>query len=221
MIDGIKGPGVSTEAESKVEAIGPYSFRQGPGGQRLTDDSVLLADFALPLTARDSVMDLGTATGAIPLMLAWKSPAARIVGVEVTGALAGTARRNVSENGLSERIEIIEGDWRGVRDIFAPGSFTTVVSNPPYLKAGSSRPSPDPARAAARSEVYGTLEDLLDAAAYLLAPGGRASFVFTVERLTEMTAGLRQRGLQPVRLEYVRSRPDAPPRVFLVEARGG
>ncbi|MFQ5465110.1 MAG: tRNA1(Val) (adenine(37)-N6)-methyltransferase [Thermodesulfobacteriota bacterium] len=216
-----KGPGVSTRAKSRVEAIGPYSFRQAPGGQRLTDDSVLVADFALPLTAADSVIDLGTAAGAIPLMLAWKSPAARIVGVEVTGGPARTARRNVAENGLAERVEIIEGDWRGVRDIFAPGSFTSVVSNPPYRRAGSSRPSPDPARAAARSEVYGTLADLLDAAAYLLAPEGKASFVFTVERSSEMTAGLRQRGLQPVRLEYVRSKPDAPARVFLVEARRG
>lgn len=211
-----QGPGAAAE---EAEALGPFSFTQPPGGQRLTGDTLLLSDFALPLAAPDRVIDLGTAAGAIPLIFAWKSPAGHIVGVEVMEGPAEQARKNVEANALAGRVDIIEADWRDLPGRFPRGSFDVVVANPPYRSAASTRVSPDKVRAAARSELYGTLGDLVEVTEYLLAPSGRACFVFIVDRKAEMLRELEARGLVPARLKYVHPAGDEPARLFLVECR--
>lgn len=208
----------SVSADETVEELGPYFFIQKKPGHRLTVDSVLLTDFLPQIKKTDSVIDLGTGTGAIALMLAYKTPAARIVGVEVDPASAQIARRNVSVNGLLERVTIIEGDYRDLKDRYSEGAFEVVVSNPPYVKSGSGRISPYRGRDAARSELFGGLADLVEAAAYLAGPTGRVYFVFPVERLFEMLGEIRQRGLRTGRLRFVHTDKVKRAKIFLIEA---
>lgn len=214
-----KGPEVSAEEDVTVETLGPYCFIQSGRGQRLTQDTVLLAEFILPLKADDRVIDIGTSTGGVPLILAWKSAARKITGVEVMPGIARVAERNVEINGLRGRVEVVEKDFRVLKDAYPEGAFTVVASNPPYRKANSSRISPDLERAAARSDILGSLDELLNTASYLLAPEGRACFVFTTERFFEMNDGLRKWGLMPTRLRFVHTKEGHPTRLFLVEAR--
>jgi tRNA1Val (adenine37-N6)-methyltransferase len=204
--------------ELTVEDLGPYKFFQPRLGHRLTNDPILLVDFLPELNEKDPVMDLGTGAGVIPLLLAWKTKARAITGVEVQAEEAAIARRNVEENGLQDRISILNRDFRGLPGVFPEGAFPVVISNPPYVKAGSGRVSPDKNRAAARGEVFGTLTDLVDVSRYLAGTDGRIFYIFTVLRLDEMLTELKRAGLRARRIKFVHTGPDKEARLFLIEA---
>lgn len=205
-----------------LERLGPYFFLQRKAGHKLTGDSVELAEFAAPsLDETDTVIDIGTGTGAIPLMLAWKSRAGRITGVEIDGEAARTARKNVEANALSGRVGIMDRDFRELRECFPEGSFTAVISNPPYGKAGAGRISPVRERAAARAELHGGLADLVSISAYLTGGKGRVFFVFPTARLQEMLSELGKYGLRPTRLRFLGEEQGRTPRLFLIEAGSG
>lgn len=207
--------GFDPETET-VEELGPFLFMQEKRGQRLTGDPVMLVDFVLPLREGDRVIDLGTGTGAIPLLLSWKAPGARVTGVEVMAGPAAVASRNVEANGLARSVEIVRADFRELE--YPAGSFDLVVSNPPYVKAGSGRTGPDPVRTAARSEVHGGLRDLVRVSAHLAGGTGSVCCVYPVKRLDEMLCEFSSAGLRPVRLRFVHPGPGRAAELFLVEA---
>ena len=188
---------------------------------RLGTDSVLLADFVRPGGAKRGI-DLGCGGGILGLLLLCRSGKLHMTGLELRPDAAALGRENLERNGLSGRGEILTGDIREHRSLFAPGSFDLAVSNPPYFPAGSGGVSPDPARAAARGEESCTLSQLCEAASWLLHTGGRFCLVHRPERLSELFVCMSQNGLEPKRLREVCSRPGAAPSLILAEGlRGG
>lgn len=211
--------GVHDERAETIERLGPYLFIQKKSGHRLTGDSVSLVDFMLPRGGDGPVIDLGTGNGAIPLLIAWKTAARRIEGVEIDGDMAAVAKRNVEANGLASRITIVERDWRELMEVYPEGSFSAVVSNPPYLKAGTGRISPVKERAKARSEAFGGLNALLKVSAHLAGNLGRVFYVFPCSRYDEMFLEMKKAGLEAGMVRIVHAVPEKPPKVFLVEAK--
>lgn len=211
-----------TLEDETVEELGPYLFIQKKTGHRLTVDSVLLADFLPPLKDTDSVIDIGAGTGAIPLLLSFKTPVRTIVAVEVDKAAADAARRNAEANGLGSRIKVLESDFRDLKAVYPQeGAFSVVVTNPPYIKAGSGRLSPHKGRDAARSEMFGGLTDLIGISRHLAGKKGRFYAVYPVLRLIEMLRELRKTGLSVGRLRFVHTSPKKAARLFLIEAGEG
>ncbi len=200
--------------------LGGLKIIQRKDGYRFSLDPVLLCAFSR-VARQETVVDLGTGSGIIPLLLARQTDAARIIGVERQPALADRARRSVQLNGLEGRIRIIEADLRQVRDLLAAESAQVVVANPPFRKADSGRLSPRSERAQARHEVAGGLADFIAAAAFLLGTGGRCYLVYLAERLAELLEGLRRAGLEPKRLRCIHSRVGETARLVLVESRRG
>lgn len=96
-------------------------------------DAVLLADFATG-APNGSVIDLGTGTGVIPMLMQARGKGRHFTGLEVQAYSADMARRSVQMNGLETEISVVEGDMRQVRELFKLGSFSAVTSNPPYIK---------------------------------------------------------------------------------------
>ncbi|MBI5810116.1 MAG: methyltransferase domain-containing protein [Deltaproteobacteria bacterium] len=213
--------GVHDERAETIERLGPYLFSQKKSGHRLTGDSVSLVDFIPPLPPGGDgpVIDLGTGSGAILLLIARKMAARRIVGVEIDRDMAAVAKRNVEANGLASRITIVLRDWRELMDIYPEGSFSAVVSNPPYLKAGTGRISPVKERAKARSEAFGGLAALIKVSAHLAGAAGGIFYVFPCSRYDEMSLELKKAGLEAGRVRIVHAVPERPPKVFLIEAR--
>lgn len=206
-----------TEQET-IEGLGPYFFIQKKAGHRLTSDTVALAEFAAQsLSEKDTLIDLGAATGALALLFSWKTEMKRIAGVEVDIDAAETAARNVEANGLSSRVEIIKADYRDLSGMYPEGAFTAVVSNPPYTKAGTGRVSPKTQRAIARSEVLGGLPDLMKASKHLAGGTGKIFYVFPVSRLAEMLAEAQKCGLKVRRLRFVNAGKGKEPEIFLIE----
>ncbi len=187
---------------------------------RLGTDCVLLADFVNTSGVRRGI-DLGCASGAALLLLLNRSPGLSMTGLEIVPEAAALARENLALNGLEARGEIITGDIRDHRALFRAGAFDLVVCNPPYFPPESGAVSPNPDRAAARSELLCTLPELCAASAFLLRTGGRACFVHRPERLSELFVCLSSAGLEPKRLRLVCRDAGAAPSLVLVEARRG
>jgi tRNA1Val (adenine37-N6)-methyltransferase len=189
---------------------------QRSDGYRFSLDPILLCGFAR-VGEGMAVADLGTGSGVIPLLLARRSGAGRIVGVEIQPEMAERARRSVGLNKMEERVEILELDVRSLRGRLDPQGFDVVLSNPPFRRGGTGRQAPVAERAAARHERAGGLEDFLMGAAYLLKDGGRCYFVHLAERLAELLALMRQCALEPKRLRCVHSRSGESARLVMVE----
>ena len=150
-------------------------------GYRFSIDSLLLADF-VTLKKGDRVVDLGTGSGIVALVLALRFPTARIAEIEIQEELADMAERSVALNGLTDRITIYPGDVKKIRKLLEPQSFDVAVFNPPYRKLNSGRINPNGERAIARHEVKGTIDDFLSAARYLLKYAGRVYLVYPAAR---------------------------------------
>lgn len=202
---------------SEIEKIGPYSFIQG-SNQKVTNDPLLLVDFVLSLNENDRVIDLGTGAGIIPFLLASKSSAKQIAGVEIDREACAIFEKNIADNGLEHRVEAVFADYRDLKSICKEGSFSLVVANPPYIKAGGGRVSPEKQRAVARSEVKGTLRELIDISKYLVGDKGRIAYVFPVARLFEMLDEVRRAGLKVRRLRFIHTSRMKKAKRFLIEA---
>jgi tRNA1Val (adenine37-N6)-methyltransferase len=200
---------------------GSLRILQKRDGYRFSMDPILLVHFAAPLRG-GRVVDLGTGSGIIPLILAKRGEAEEIVGLEIQEELADMARRTVRINGLEDRVRIIAGDYRTAYELFPPQSFDHVVSNPPYFPVGRGRTSPHHPRALARQETAGSGEDLIRAARHLLGTKGRLFLTYPPARLAHILEALRKGGLEPKRLRMVHGRVDLRARMALLESvRGG
>ncbi|MDO4573540.1 MAG: methyltransferase [Clostridia bacterium] len=191
------------------------------GGFPLVTDSVLLADFARTgKTGRAARgCELGCGPGAVSLLLLWREPGLCMDMLELLPEAAEAARRNLEANGLGGRGRVLEGDIREHGALLPGGGYDLVVCNPPYFSSGGV--SPDGSRAAARSEGCCSLDDVLEAAARLLRPGGRLALVHRVERLADVLCGMRARALEPKRLRLVQHSAAHAPSLTLAEGRRG
>ena len=198
---------------------GPRLIRD-PDVFSLGTDAILLSDFASGKGTK-RLLDLGTGSGIIPLLLAWGNPKLTATGIEIQEQASSLAESNLELNGLSDRVSIVTGDLREWRVPKLSGAFDLVVSNPPYFPVSSGKSTDNPAIAIAREERMCTLEDVCRAAAYYTKWGGSFCMVHRPERLAEAIHLLSSAGLEPKRLRLVQARPDAIPSLVLIDARRG
>ena len=101
----------------------------------LSTDSMVLSWFTrLPKNAR--VLDLGSGCGTLGLLLCARDASCHVTGLELTQQAHLAAQENIQRNGLGHRMESICADLRQVPSLLPAGSFSTVVSNPPYFSGG-------------------------------------------------------------------------------------
>lgn len=180
-------------------------------------DAVLLANFAT-LKENDKVMDLGTGSGVIPLLLTSRKKNIMVTGLEIQEPVADMARRSILLNKLDARINIITGDIKEIANHFVAGSFDLIISNPPYMPAGAGLLNEEDAVAIAKHELKCTLEDVIKTASRLLNPKGRFAMVHRPSRLTDIIQLMRNYRLEPKRLRLVHSALGKKPSTVLVEA---
>ena len=160
---------------------------QDPGRFCFGMDAVLLSGFASAgIRQGMRVLDLGTGTGIIPLLLSAKTQAESLCGLEIQADSADMARRSVAMNHLEDRISVIQGDIKEADKLFAAASFDVVTSNPPYMIGQHGLTNPEAPKAIARHEVLCTFEDIAAQTARLLAPGGSFYLVHRPFRLAEL-----------------------------------
>jgi tRNA1Val (adenine37-N6)-methyltransferase len=205
-------------SEETIDELQAYGLKiiQPRHGYRFSLDPLLLCDFA-GIREGESAIDLGAGCGVISLILARKADNTVISGIESQVEMAELARRNVSLNGLSDRISIVQGDVASLKEHFSPSSFDLVLSNPPYRKRGTGRISPKPGRDNARHESTASLSDFLAAAKYLVRLSGRICFIYHPVRMAEFLTLAESIKLAPLRLRMVHGNREAEARMFMVE----
>lgn len=198
-----------------------YKIIQSPEKFCFGMDAVLLSGFARARKG-DVVLDMGTGTGIIPILMEAKTDAAHLTGLEVQEESADMARRSVSLNGLSDKIHIVTGDIKEADKLFKSASFDVITCNPPYMIGQHGIANPDAPKAIARHEVLCTLEDVVRQAAKLLKPGGNFFMVHRPFRLAEIITLMVQYKLEPKRMQLVYPYVDKEPNMVLIEGcRGG
>jgi tRNA1Val (adenine37-N6)-methyltransferase len=189
-------------------------------GYRFSIDSILLSHF-VSLKKRSRFMEIGCGSGVILLILAKRFSDTTCAGLEVQESLAKLACKNVEFNDLGNRIQILRGDARHIKNIFQERSFDSVIFNPPYRKLNSGRVNPLPEKAIARHEITGSLDYFLKASRYLLKPGGTVFTIFPAKRLVELIHLFRKNGIEPKRMRLVFSDRISEAEFTMIEGRMG
>ncbi len=184
-------------------------------------DAVLLSGFA-KAKAGARVLDLGTGNGIIPILMAAKTEAEHLTGLEIQPESVDMAKRSVLLNDLTERVSIVEGDIKSASGLFGAAVFDVVTCNPPYMPGQHGLVNSDQAKALARHEIACTFEDVAREAGKLLRPGGTFYLVHRPFRLAEIISTLLTYKLEPRRMRLVYPFVDQEPNMVLLEAcRGG
>ena len=198
-----------------------YKIIQNPEKFCFGMDAVLLSGFA-KVKPGEKVIDLGTGTGIIPILLEAKSKGEHFFGLEIQPESADMATRSVAYNGLQDKISIVTGDLKDAAKTFGASSFDVVTSNPPYMTKDHGLINSGDAKTIARHEIYCNLEDLISTTAKLLKPGGRCYFVHRPFRLVEIMSLMSQYKIEPKRMQLVYPYVDKEPNMVLIEGlRGG
>lgn len=184
-------------------------------GFRFGVDAVLLANFAI-VKAKSKLIDLGTGTGVVPLLLGVKSKATQIIGVEIQEHLVDMAKRSVLLNQMEDKVQIISGDIKNL-EALGRGTFDTVTTNPPYTKLNSGIRCSDTAKDISRHEILCSLEDVIKTSALLLKTGGNFAMVHKPERLADIVCLMRQYKIEPKYMQFVHPYPHKKPNILLVK----
>jgi len=189
---------------------------------RFGTDAVVLTHFARLRKSGETVCELGTGCGAIPFMLLNKSfLPSKVLGVDIQPSAIDLCRLSKEKNGRKE-VDFLVADWRDPAAIGTRGGFDRVICNPPYFPADSGRQSDNAARRIARHEQADTLSSLVAAADFLLKYGGRFCLCHRPERLCDLVTALRQKGLEPKRIQTVSHKAGDTPFLLLIDAvKGG
>jgi len=184
-------------------------------------DAVLLSGF-VKVKPGEKVLDLGTGTGIIPILLSAKTKAGHITALEIQEESADMARRSVAMNSLEQKIDVVTGDIKEASSVFGRAVFDVVTCNPPYMNDMHGLKNPDLPKAIARHEVLCSLEDVVREAAAVLKPNGRFYMVHRPFRLAEIFAKLQQYKLEPKAMRLVHPYLDKEPNMVLIECiKGG
>ncbi len=184
-------------------------------------DAVLLANFA-DVRKDARVIDLGTGTGIIPVLIAGKTGAASVIGLEIQEPMTEMANRTVLLNNLQDRVKVVQGDIKESVELFGASGFDVVVSNPPYMNHGGGLVNPADMKAISRHELLCTLEDVIKAASKLLKPGGQFAMVHRPDRLVDIIWLMRSYKIEPKYIRFVHPSPYKKANLLLIKGtRGG
>ena len=216
-------PEVTIQDDERVDDLQRNHYRiiQKKKGFCFGMDAVLLSGFAR-VKQKERMIDLGTGTGIIPILLEAKTEGESFTGLEIQKEVAGMALRSVHLNGLEDKVFIVQGDIKEASRICGRASFDVVTSNPPYMVAHQGLENPDSMKVISRHEILCTLEDVVRESSLLLKPGGRFYLVHRPRRLAEIICVLRGYGLEPKRMKMVHPFADREANMVLIEAvKGG
>jgi len=185
-------------------------------GFRFGLDAVLLANFA-DVKKSDTVIDLGTGTGIIPILIAGKTEAKSVIGLEIQEDMAEMAQRSITMNGMDDRVKIVCGDIKESVELFGASKFNVVVSNPPYMNCGAGLVNTSDTKAISRHEIKCTLEDVIKAAAKLLVTGGQLAMVHRPNRLVDIVWLMRKYSIEPKYIRFVHPSPYKKANLLLIK----
>lgn len=180
-------------------------------------DSVLLSDFVKNIKNNSLVLDLGTGTGIIPILLCGKTDLKKVIGVEVQEKVAEMAKRSIKLNNLENRFEVINENILNLNKIYKKQTFDVVVTNPPYKKKNSGIINENKEKLISRHEIEADLADFIKVSKDLLKDKGEFYMVHRPERLVDILSIMRKEKLEPKVLRMVYSNKNKEPKLVLIK----
>lgn len=181
-------------------------------------DSVLLSDYAKKIKKNAKVIDIGTGTGIVSILLCAKTNLEKIYGIEIQEEVAQMAIRSAKLNHLEDKFEVLNINVTDVFKVLNKYEYDVVVTNPPYKKANTGVKSIDEKQLISRHEVECTLEDIIENSSKLLRDLGEFYMVHRAERLVDIMCLLRKYKLEPKNIRFVHSKADEKPTLVLLRA---
>ena len=213
---------INLKSKERLDDLGINGFHiiQNPDLFCFGIDAVLLSDFA-KVKEGQNVLDLCTGTGILPILLAAKTKAEKLIGLEIQEESVDMARRSVLYNGIGNRVEIIQGDVKEADGLFCHDSFEVITCNPPYMLCEHGLKNPDKAKAIARHEVLLSFDDVARVSSKLLKNAGDLFLVHRPFRLVELMDTLTKYALEPKTIRFVHSYVDKEPTMVLIHCKKG
>lgn len=166
-------------------------------------DSVLLTDFAKEIRKGSNIIDLGTGTGIIPILLSGKTENTNFIGVEIQKDVSDMANRSIKMNNLENRIKILNMNILDLKQKYKKGEFDVVITNPPYKKKGTGLINENETEIISRHEITASLEDFIEIASFLLKDWGEFYMVHRPDRLVDIFNIMREKKLEPKKIKFV------------------
>lgn len=188
---------------------------QKKNGFRFSIDAVLIANFIDIRHKGTTVMDIGTGSGIIPLLLSENENILKIFGVEIITENAILAKRSIEYNNLDNKIEIINKD---IKELSVDSKIDMIVTNPPYIKSDNGKKSENSVKAISKHEVKLTLEELVINSRRILKSGGSFNIVCRTDRFQEIVNLLSENNFFAKRIRMVHVKPGKNSILFMIEA---
>lgn len=189
-----------------------FTIHQDRCAMKVGTDGTLLGAWASAPAQSRYILDIGTGTGLIALMMAQRYPEAQIVGIDIDDAAVAQATENVATSPFTERISILKQDVTTYKPEML---FDAIVSNPPYFV--DSLTCPDEQRSIARHAVTLTFEALIKSAYRLLKTEGTFSVVIPTEMRSKLEAYARLEGFFISKVYCIKTTPKKPSKRQLIE----
>ena len=193
---------------------------QNPKGFCFGIDAVLLSHF-IKVRSNETVVEFGTGTGIIPILLSSKGKFAKIKAFEVQAEVADMANRSILMNGLSEKIEIIQDNLKAAQNYISQGTIDVVFSNPPYMSGEGGIKNENLKKTISRHEILCNLEDIISQASKLLKFRGRFYMIHRPNRMVDILTLCRQYKLEPKEIRMIQPYQDKKPNIFLLMCSKG
>lgn len=182
-------------------------------------DSVLLSDFAKEIKDNSKVVDLGTGTGILGILLCAKTNLKEILGVEIQEEVANMAQRSIELNNLKNRFKILNDNIKNIEknNINLKNNFDYVVTNPPYKKLNTGKINENEKKLISRHELTANLDDFIKTASFLLKDKGTLFMVHRPERLVDILEKMRKEKIEPKELKFIYPKINKEPNLILIK----
>ncbi len=181
-------------------------------------DSILLANFANEIKEGSTIIDLGTGTGILGILLSKKINPSKIVGVEIQKEVYEMAKRSIKLNHLEDKFEVINSNIKNLQDNVQINTFDAVITNPPYKKMGTGVINENDKKLISRHEIEASLEDFITVSYKLLKDKGSLYMVHRPDRLADIIETLRKSKLEPKKIRLVYPKEEKEANLVLIKA---
>jgi len=203
-------------SDETLDTIQDVRIIQPKKGHRFTTDSVLLARLSTPKKYA-KVLELGTGSGIVSIILSKRIPSLRITAVEIQEDMAKLAERNVKLNDVEPNISVLNSDIKELSKTLPSAHFDYIVTNPPYRQPTSGRTSPDRTRSVSNHEFAVTINDIMKVSQHLLKVRGRISLIYTADRLADLFSAMRRYRIEPKEMRCILTNKEGVVRLVWVE----
>ena len=187
-------------------------------------DSVLLANKVKGTNKDTVVIDLGTGSAVMPVIIAEKNNVGKIIGVELQQKMYDLAVKNVEYNKLQGKVSVLKENLKNVDSIrkyviecTGKDKVDIVISNPPYKKLGTGSKNEVDEKYIARHEVECELEDIFKTASKLLKFKGKLYLVHKPERMADLISLAKKYNLEPKEMQFLQPTITKKPSIVLME----